>query len=52
MRSLRSPKCLKTTLELTFTSQKANTFNARTVCFVFNWKYLILGKFGPKTQNY
>ena len=29
-----------TFLELTFTTQKANTFSPCTGCFVFNWKYL------------
>ena len=52
MRSLRSSKCLKTTVELTFTTQKANACSPWTACSVFNWKYLFLGKFGPKTQNY
>ena len=50
MRSLRSSKCLKTTVELTFTTQKANACSPWTACSVFNWKYLFLGKFGPKTQ--
>ena len=27
MRSLRSSKCFKTTVELTFTTQKANTYS-------------------------
>ena len=40
MRSLRSSKCLKTTVELTFTTQKANACSPWTVCSVFNWKYL------------
>ena len=52
MRSLRSSKCLKTTVELTFTTQKANACSPWTACSVFNWKYLFLDKFGPKTQNY
>ena len=51
MRSLRSSKCLKTAVELTFTIQKVNACNPWTACSVFNWK-LFLGKFGPKTQNY
>ena len=40
MRSLRSSKCLKTTVDLTFTSQKANPCSLWTACSVFNWKYL------------
>ena len=40
MRSLRSSKCLKTTVELTFTTQKANACSPWTVCSVFDWKYL------------
>ena len=52
MRSLRSSKCLKTTVELTFTTQKANACSPWTACSVFDWKYLFWGKFGPKTQNY
>ena len=50
MRSLRSLKCLKTTLELTFTTKKANACSPWTAFSVFKWKYL-LGKFGPKNQN-
>ena len=50
MRSLRSLKCLKTTLELTFTTKKANACSPWTTFSVFKWKYL-LGKFGPKNQN-
>ena len=40
MRSLRSSKCLKTTVELTFTTQKAKACSPWTACSVFNWKYL------------
>ena len=40
MRSLRSSKCLKTTVELTFSTQKANACSPWTACSVFNWKYL------------
>ena len=40
MRSLRSSKCLKTTVELTFTTQKANACSPWTACSVFDWKYL------------
>ena len=49
---MRSSKCLKTTVELTFTAQKAKACSPWTACSVFNWKYLFWGKFGPKTQNY
>ena len=52
MRSLRSLKCLKTTVQLTFTTQKANVRSPWTTCSVFNWKYLFLGKFSSKTRNY
>ena len=52
MRSLRSSKYLKITVRLMFTTQKANACSPWTPCTVFNWKYLFLGKFGPKTQNY
>ena len=52
MRSLRSSKCLKTTVQLTFTTQKAHTFSPWTACSAFNWKCFFWGKFGPKTQNY
>ena len=52
MRSLRSSRCLKTTAELTFITQKANACTSWTACSVFNWEYLFLGKFGPKTQSY
>ena len=34
MRSLRSSKCLKTTVELTFTTQKANAGSPWTVLFL------------------
>ena len=40
IRSLRSSKCLKTTVELTFTTQKANACSPWTACLVFNWKHL------------
>ena len=40
MRSLRSSKCLKTTIELTFTTQNANACSLWTVCSIFDWKYL------------
>ena len=38
MRSLRSSKCLKTGVELTFTTQKANACNPWTAGSVFDWK--------------
>ena len=41
MTSLRSLKCLKTTVELTFTTQKTSACTPRTACSVFNWKYLL-----------
>ena len=50
MRSLRSLKRLKTTVELTFTTKKASACSPWTAFSVFKWKYL-LGKFGPKNQN-
>ena len=40
MRILRSLKCLKTTVEVTFTTQKASVCSPWTACSVFNWKYL------------
>ena len=43
MRTLRNSKCLKTTVELTFTTQKANAWSPWTACSVFNCK------FGPKS---
>ena len=52
MRSLRSSKCLKTAVDLTFTTQKASACSPWTAYSVFNWKYLFWGKFGPKTQNH
>ena len=49
MRFLRSLKCSKTIVELTFTTQKANA------CSLLDWLFCsvvpFLGKFGPKTQN-
>ena len=38
MRSLRNLQCLKTTVELTFTTQKANVCSPWTACTVFDWK--------------
>ena len=40
MRSLRSSKRLKTTVELTLTTQKANASSPWTACSVVDWKYL------------
>ena len=40
MRFLRSSKCSKTTVELTFTTQKANACSPWTACSVFDWEYL------------
>ena len=40
MRSLRPSNCLKTTVELTFATQKASARSPWTACSVFNWKYL------------
>ena len=37
---LRSSKCIKTTVELTFTTQEANSSSPWTACSVFHWKYL------------
>ena len=39
MRFLRSSKCSKTTVELTFTTQKASACSPWTACSVFDWKY-------------
>ena len=38
MRSLRSSKSLKTTVELMFTAQKANACSPWTACSVLHWK--------------
>ena len=40
MRSLRSSKRLKTTVELTLTTQKANASSPWTACSAVDWKYL------------
>ena len=40
MRSLRSSKYLKTSVELTFTTQKSNACSPCTAYSVFNWNYL------------
>ena len=39
MRFLRSSKCLKATIELTFATQKANACSPWTDCSVFDWEY-------------
>ena len=39
MRFLRSSKCSKTTVELTFTTQKVNACSPWIACSVFDWKY-------------
>ena len=38
MRSLRSSKYLKTTVELKFTTQKVNACSPWTACSIFSWK--------------
>ena len=40
MTFLRCSKCLKTTVELAFTAEKANACSSWTACSVFTWKYL------------
>ena len=52
MRSLRSSKCLKATVGLTFTTQKAKSSPWTACLFCFKLEIPFLGKFGPKTQNY
>ena len=37
---LRSSKCLKTTVKLTPTTQRANAISSWTACLVFDWKFL------------
>ena len=47
MRFLKSSKCWKTIVKLTFTTQKANA------CRLLDWLFYVvpfLSKFGPKTQ--
>ena len=39
IKPLTSSKCLKTTVELTFTTLKANACGPWTACSVSNWKY-------------
>ena len=50
MRSLRSSICLKTTVELTFSTQKASACSPWTACSVFNWKYLSWVNFVQKLK--
>ena len=40
MRFLRSSKCLKTTVELMFTTQNVDACSPWTACSVFDWEYL------------
>ena len=40
VKSLRSSKCLKTTVECNVYTQKANTCSPWTACPLFDWKYL------------
>ena len=39
MRSLRSSKCLRTTVESTFTTKKTKACSSSTASSVFDWKY-------------
>ena len=41
----------KTTVELMFTTQKANTCSPWTACSVFDWKYLFWVNLIPKLKN-
>ena len=41
LRFLRSSKCSKTTVELTFTAQKANAFSPWAACSFFDWVNLV-----------
>ena len=50
MRSLRSSKCSKTTVELMFTTQKENVCSPWTACSVFKWKYLFWVKLVQKLK--
>ena len=52
MSSLRPSKFLKTTTELTFTTQKASACSPCKPLFCFRLKVHFLHKFDPKTQNY
>ena len=51
-RSLRSSKCFKTTVELTFATQKANACSPWTACSVFDWEYIFWVNLVQKTQTY
>ena len=48
MRFLRSLKYSKTSIELKFTTQKAETCSPWTACSVFDWKYRFLVKLVQK----
>ena len=48
MTSLRSLKCLKATVQLTFTTQKTNACSPWDYLFCFQVEIPFLGKFGPK----
>ena len=48
---MRSLRCLKRMVELTFTTQKANACFPWTAC-CFQLEIPFFGKFGPKTQTY
>ena len=54
MRSLRSSKCLKTTVKLTFATQKANASSPWTAYSVFLFCFQLetpfLSKFGPELK--
>ena len=50
MRSLRPSKCLKTTVELAFTTQQANACSPWTARSVFNWKYIFWVNFVQKLK--
>ena len=49
LRSLRSAKCLKTTVELTFTTQKVNACNPWTAYFVSTDRFRV--NLVQKNQN-
>ena len=51
LRFLRSSKCSKTTVELTFTTQKANACSPWTGCSVFGWKYHFWVNLVQKIKN-
>ena len=51
MSLMRSLRCLKRMVEITFTTQKANACFPWTAC-CFQLEIPFFGKFGPKTQTY